>query len=238
MKLLKSLICFSVISVCTISFADVTTPTYIRYGHHPFYIGGLLGYGSTDWSHIVASCDPNSTDTRCEDDVPDSVPTSAGDSGATVGLTMGYEIQPHFAFETSFIRYPTTRITFTNAYNNLPLDSGTPIPAPFDINGNASFDSYTYVYDVIGKFMVGIMDTSIRAFADAGMAVTYRSDPLNTFSRVNPTFGVGLDYVFAEHWMVDGEFQYVAGYAKSNLTPATTYSPFLYSTNLVLAYRF
>ncbi len=230
MKLLKSLICFSVIGFCTLSLADVTTPTYIRYGHHPFYIGGLLGYGSTDWSHLTANC---GNDAVCQSDVQASVPTSAGDSGATVGLTMGYEVQPHFAFETSFVRYPTTKVTFTmQEYYTANY------PQLFNPDGSGSFNSYTYAFDFIGKFMVGIMDTSIRAFADAGMAVTYRTDPMNSFSRVNPTFGVGLDYVFAEHWMVDGEFQYIAGYAKSNTTPAVTYSPFLYSLNMVLAYRF
>lgn len=226
MKLLKSLLlCLSVL-LNTASLAE-GKPTYLRYGHHPFYIGGLLGYGSTDWRALTVNCNDCSA-------VAMSVPTSAGDSGATLGITMGYEVQPHFAFETSFIRFPTTKITFTGADNYI-LHGTVP---PFDDSGNASFHSDTYAFDFIGKFMVRIMNTSIRAFADAGMAVTYRNDFLNKFARINPTFGVGLDYVFDPHWMVDGEFQYIAGYASSTLTPAVNYSPFLYSLHLVLAYRF
>lgn len=227
MKFLKSLLLVLSVLLSTISLAE-GTPTYLRYGSHPFYIGGLLGYGSTDWSQMTANCGGNED---CESDVEASVPTAAGDSGAVIGLTMGYEVQPHFAFETSFMRFPTTKVTFTGAINY-------PASYPFNDLGNASYNSYTYAYDFIGKFMVPIMNTSIRAFADAGMAITHRTDPLNTFFHVNPTFGVGLDYVFAEHWMVDGEFQYIAGYAKTNTTPAVSYSPFLYSLHLVLAYRF
>lgn len=217
-----------------ISFANTTTPTYIKYGNHPFYIGGLIGYGSTDWSQLT----PNENcDQDCQNVIEASVPSSAGDKGAVFGITMGYEVQPHFAFEASFMRFPTTTISFTNE-----LYYTQNYPQLFTQNDlyeyNGSFNSNTYSSDFIGKFLVPIMNTSIRGFADAGMAVTYRTDPLNSFARIEPTFGVGLDYVFAEHWMADWEFQYIAGYAKSNTTPAVSYTPFLYSLHLVLAYRF
>jgi len=206
---------------------EAKEPTFIRYGHHPLYVGALAGYGSTDWSELTAKCNG---DMACEADLLSSVPRSAGDSGITAGVTIGYEIQPHFAFEASFIRFPDTKVVFdspinTNCYPQLN-------------NVNGTFTSHTYVFDVIGKFMVSILGTSIRGFADAGMAVTHRHDILNTFFHINPTFGVGLDYVFAEHWMVDGEFQYIAGYDKSTLTPADDYSPFLYSLHILIAYRF
>lgn len=195
------------------------------HSHHPFYVGALLGYGSTDWSDLKSNCN-GITQSQCEQ-LQDSAPTSAGDSGAVWGFTAGYEVQDHFAFEASYMDFPNTTIHFAD-FNFYPQ---------LNYSG-ASVVSETYVYELIGKFMVPILGTGIRGFADAGMAVTHRSDILNTFYHVNPTFGVGLDYVFNPHWMVDTEFQYIAGYAKATITPADDYSPFLYTVHVLLAYRF
>lgn len=197
----------------------------LYFTHHPFYMGVLVGYGSTDWSELTANCS-GLNPSQC-DQVRDAAPVSAGDFGAVWGVTAGYEVQPHFAFEASFINFPETKVKFSDA-NSYPQFNYT----------SATMVSHTYAFDVIGKFMVRIMDTGVRAFADAGMAVTHRHDVLANLYRINPTFGIGFDYVFHPHWMLDGEFQYIAGYDQATLTPAIDYSPFLFSIHLVIAYRF
>lgn len=189
---------------------------------HPFYIGVFGGYGNTDWSQLVA---------RYNDQfeyflLSVSVPVSATDQGATWGFVTGWEVQPHFALEMSYARFPNTNVSFDQ----------------YSIYGSRynvySLESNTYAYDFVGKFMVQIEHTGIRGFANAGGAVVHRHDILVDTSHICPTFGVGLNYVLVQHLLMELGFQYYAGFDKADVTPAVNYIPFLYSVTLKLAYRF
>lgn len=189
----------------------------------PLYFGLSLGYGSTDWSMVKNDC---GDDPDCTLFLDLSTPEEAGDTGAVWGAFAGYEIQPHFALQADFHHFPSTTLQFApgNYYNAY---FGTP----------NSFVSETYTIDLIGKFMVQIVDTGARAYADIGPAVTRRVDDLSTFNRVTGTFGCGINYVFNTNYMIDLGFQYYAGFDDATLVPAQQYTPFLYVFELKLGYR-
>lgn len=194
------------------------------WGEHPFYLGALVGYGSTDWKQLLANCDDPGVDPFCQ--VSFSAPISAGDSGAVWGFYMGYEIQPHFAIEAVYTRFPNTTVIFdqysiyANIYNITRLRS------------------YTYAYSISGKWMVQMGSTGLRGFATAGASLSHRNDALKNVYHVNPTFGIGVNYVFIKRILFELAFQYYAGYGKATMRPAVDYIPFLYSLTGRVAYRF
>jgi hypothetical protein len=216
----------------SISFSGgaVKAPNYDTiWRANPVYIGVLGGWGSTDWRMLVPKCHGTKNDiTNCKNLIDASAPLSAGDSGFIWGATAGYEIQPHFAIEGTVIRFPDTTITFNKVYN---------FYTKLNNIDDETIRSITWAYYLVAKFMVQIGNTPIRGFANAGPELTYRKDILADCVRINPTFGVGLDYLVAAHAMVEIGFQYIAGYGESNTKPASCYIPFLYSLHLKLMAR-
>lgn len=188
---------------------------------HEFYFGINFGYGNTDWSQLVAQWQ-----TTIEYNLLSvSTPISAGDQGPAWGAFIGWEVQPHFALEMDYVRFPNTKVTF---------DEYSVYAADYNVT---SLDSNTYTYSFIGQFMVQIARTGIRGFANAGGALVHRQDELVNAGRICPTFGVGLNYVIAQRVLFELAFQYYAGFGKATLTPAVSYTPFLYSFTAKLGYR-
>ena len=192
---------------------------------HPFYLGAAAAYGSTDWSMMTAKCTPD--DWQCTM-IGMSVPIAADDNGFVGGVFIGYEIKDFFAVEANYAHFPKATISFdpNNFYPDLLPDGVTEI------------GSNTDVFYILGKFMTQLSTTPFRAFASAGIDFTYRYDVLADTIRIAPTFGVGINYLATEHFMLEFAFQYIAGYDKSSVTPAVDYIPFLYSLGLKVAYRY
>ncbi len=199
--------------------------TYIEgLNAHRFYLGFATGWGSTDWSHLVAKGDADEIDL-----LKPSAPLSAGDSGFAYGFTLGYEMQEDFALEFNYTGFPVTTIHFDpdNFYAGGKF-----------VDNLTTMKSHTYSFNIVAKFMVNVLQTGIRGFANAGGAVVYRSDVLTSIGHICPTFGVGINYVFIQRLLLEFGFQYTAGYGKATLYPAVNYIPFLYSIMTKLAYRF
>ncbi len=190
---------------------------------NPFYVGLAGGFGSTDWSQLTAHCG-NLDPSLCL--LALSAPLSAGDQGFVWGVFIGYEIQPHFAFEINYVRFPDTTIVF-DEFSLYATEDGV-----------ITMKSGTYAYSFLGKFMVHIGSTGLRGFATAGAAMVHRTDSLANDTHVNPTFGVGINYVFPFRMMMEIGFQYYAGYGQAVLKPAINYIPFLYDVHLKLGYQF
>ncbi|MFK3617558.1 outer membrane beta-barrel protein [Coxiella burnetii] len=186
---------------------------------HPFYIGLSLGYGSTDWSQLVAKGTPMEIPLLAV-----STPISAGDRGFLYGFVAGYELQPHFAIELNYTRFPNTTVVFD--------------PDFYTIKPIVSMRSFTYAYNLVGKFMAQLGESGFRGFANAGASFTHRNDLLVKGAHICPTFGVGINYVFIKRIMLEMGFQYYAGYGKAVINPGVNYVPFLYALTLKLAYRF
>lgn len=198
---------------------------------NPFYLGAVIGYGSTDWSMLVIHCDPN--DAQCDQDMvallSESAPVAAGDDGAAWGVTVGYEINPTWALESSFIRFPTTLVHI----NASSLFYTTAFPNTVAAN----FSSETWGFILVGKFMTQIAHSGVRGFANAGLDITHRQDIFTEKSQISATFGVGVNYVFQSDVMLELFFQYIAGYGRSNEIPIVYYMPFLYTVGVKLLYR-
>ncbi|OGO94472.1 MAG: hypothetical protein A3F10_02925 [Coxiella sp. RIFCSPHIGHO2_12_FULL_42_15] len=207
---------------CCISYGNSDTLMEL-WQRRPFYIGPLLGYGSTDWSMLVANCNQ---DPVCASGITMSAPLGAGDSGWVWGGTIGYEVKPFWALESMFMRFPSTTVLFQGGYNYYT-----------QYYNLTTLRSTTWAFMGVAKFMTQIAHTGWRGFANAGIDFTFRDDVLNESMRINPTFGVGINYVLPHNIMFELAFQYVSGYGEANIVPAATYMPFLYTVHAKLMYR-
>ncbi len=179
----------------------------------PFYIGGILGYGNTNWSQMVSQDGASSNAT----------PISAGGSGVAGGVFAGYELNPYFAVEGNYMYFPSANIQFTPGNTTYGTDA---------------FTSHTNEYTVMAKFMLPLPNSKFRVFSEIGPAYVQRHDDLADKGHIGGGFGVGVDYLMSQHWFAEAGFQYYTGYGVSELRPVYDYIPFLYTVNVRLAYRF
>lgn len=186
---------------------------------HPFYFGVQNGYGSTTWQGLVPTRNNQSIAMSM------STPIDVTEGGLTGGFFLGYELLPYFALEGSYVRYQDAIVNF-----------GTDSIFYFD-NGYTSLRTSTQSTSLIGKVMLVIPHTEVRAFSSAGLAVSHRWDNLRDFYRATPTFGLGFNYNITNRAMVELAGSYTAGYGESEITPVVDYMPFLYSVLIKIAYR-
>ena len=190
---------------------------------HPFYVGVTGGYGSTTWVGLV----PVNIKNDGNEALRTSTPIAANEGGGVWGFFGGYEVIPLFALEVGYMHYPEATITFDPEWyysqNNPVLES---------------VDTNTETVSVIGKLMVLIPHTTVKAYASVGGAGLHRQDVLMDAWRLTPIFGGGFNYDITTHIMGEVGANYTAGYGEAELNPAEGYFPFLYSAFVRLAYRF
>lgn len=188
---------------------------------HPFYLGVVGGTGSTTWEGLVPSQENQNIALSM------STPIHVHEGGNVWGFLTGYEFTPYFALEANYLHYPDATIHF----DSMSLFS-------FKNDGLLEFTTQTEMFSLIGKIMLIIPNSKIRVFSSAGFAEVHRKDMNKNQWRASPTFGVGFNYHLTDHFM--GEFggNYTAGFGESQLNPADSYFPFLYSVSLRLAYCF
>lgn len=189
--------------------------------NYPFYVGVTGGYGATTWEGLVPSEKNQSVALSM------STPTSVTEGGTVWGVFAGYEFIPYFALEANYMRYPNAKVNFDP-------DS----LFSFEHEGFTDLSTHTETAALMGKIMLIIPTTTIRAYSSAGVAGVHRWDQISDRWRVTPTFGLGFNYNFTPHIMSELGASYTAGYGTSELSPAENYMPFLYSIFLRLAYRF
>ncbi|MDR3476428.1 MAG: outer membrane beta-barrel protein [Gammaproteobacteria bacterium] len=185
---------------------------------YPFYVGVSAGYGATTWNHLVST---NQTAAMTL-----STPIKTHENGAAWGFFGGYELMPTFAIEAAYTRYPSAKVYF----DDMSLFT-------FDYNAT-EFNSRTEALSASAKFMIFIPTTTIRAFSTVGIAGVHRSDYVYKEWLYRPTFGIGFNYNFTPHVMVEVGGNYTAGSGQAELDPALHYVPFTYSGFARLAYRF
>lgn len=194
------------------------TPSLFAY---PLYLGVKGGIGSTTWQYLEPA-KANEVEALMS-----FTPSKAHDLSSTVwGVYLGAELIPTFAIEAGYTHYPNTKLEFD------PYLAGTdddPVP---------SFITHTDTVNLSGKLHVFIPHTDVRVFSMVGVAGVHRRDFLKDDWFYSPTFDLGVTYNFTPHIMWELGFNYTAGYAESELSPAQDFYPFLYSGYLSLAYRF
>lgn len=188
---------------------------------YPVYAGLIGGYGWTTWQGLVPS-DENQNIAMVM-----STPKFVNESGAVWGLFMGYEFIPYFALEALYMHYPSAQVNFDEESI-----------FTFEHEGTTKFTTHTEVVSLMGKIMMFIPYTNVRAYSSFGVAALHRDDRINDDWILSPSFGVGLNYNFNQHIM--GEFGafYAAGRGEAELNPVDDYFPFIYSVFFRLAYRF
>lgn len=189
--------------------------------NHPFYVSYLEGLGWTTWQGLVPAPGEHSVAMAI------STPTNVEEGGAVWGFVAGYELLQTFAIEAAYMSYPEATINF----------DPTSLFA-FEHGGLTTFTSRTQTVSLMGKVLLVIPRTEIRAYSSFGMAEVHRSDQLNEHWMLSPTFGLGLTTDFGEHVVGQLGAVYVAGFGESELNPVEDYFPFLYSVYLTLGYRF
>jgi len=188
---------------------------------HPLYIGALGGYGSTTWAGLV----PTSSNLNLA--ITMSTPIDVEEGGGVWGFFAGYEFNPYFQLEATYMHYPKAHVLFD-------ADS----IFSFINDGDTDFFTHTESVSLMGKIMLFLPHTSSRVYSSVGIASVHREDIAADRWKYNPTFGLGLNYHFTDHFMSEIGVNYTAGFGESNLNPAASYFPFLFSATLHLAYCF
>ena len=206
---------FSSIALCNASVTEKE-----RY-QTPFYIGGMVGYGSTTWEGLVPTRENKNSATSM------STPLHVTEGGRVLGWYAGCELTPYFALETSYMRYPDAKVIF----DPMSLFS-------FNNNDRTEFTTNTKTVNLLGKVMLFFPETQLRIYSSAGVASVHRHDLLASHWNLSPSFGAGVNYRFTDHFMGELGGNYTAGYGESRVDPTESYIPFLYSVTLRLAYCF
>ena len=183
------------------------------------YAGLTYGYGATTWGYLIPP-DKNAAMNL-------STPIKVSENGTLWGFFLGYEFNPSFALEASYMHYPKAKVYFD------PMSLFT-----FENDGLAGFTSHTQSIALVGKFMIQIpRNTDFRAYSSVGAAGVHRDDIIANQWTLSPNFGVGFTYLITERVMAEFGIVYTAGDAVSELNPAESFIPFLYSGFLRLALR-
>lgn len=205
-------------SYATSPIINSTTSDSDKY-RYPTYAGLTFGYGATTWGYLIPP-DENAAMNL-------STPNKVSENGTLWGFFLGYEFNPNFALEASYMHYPEAKVYFD------PSSLFT-----FDNDGLSGFTSHTQSIAIVGKFMIPIpRNTNFRAYSSAGAAGVHRDDIVNNSWTVSPNFGVGFTYLITARVMAELGIVYTAGDAISELNPADSFIPFLYSGFLRLALR-
>jgi hypothetical protein len=183
---------------------------------HPLYVGLITGYGNTNWDRLV------------EEDSAAAIatPNSAEGEGVLIGGLVGYDITQYIGVEAQYIRFPDASVNF--------LGSSDGVPNPYGLTHMTSMTDYA---SMIAKASVPFDNNRFSGFTEIGYAVEMVSDPLGNRHDFRPTFGFGMSYFWLPHWTLTSAFNYTAGTGVANEETASGYIPYLYSFQLIAAYR-
>lgn len=201
---------------------EVVSAPFDDFKSLPFYVGGGIGYGSTDWAP-VSSAHASFIPLEFE------LPLEAKDSGLLKTLFFGYHVLPQIAIEARYQRYPMTTVYFSKlAEKEYP-----------ELAGSTHMDSDTSSLALIAKYFVQFSPQyKITSYADLGGTYIFRQDLIAKISRLTPTFGLGVNYNFTPSIQSAIEFNYTAGYDTAVENPVRSYIPFLYAVEFRLIYGF
>lgn len=211
--LLASIFCSLSVAAYTHEHSEPTFP-------HPFYFGGVGGWGSTTWQGLVPQAQNLNTA------IVISTPIAVEEGGGVWGLSLGYEFTPCFALEANYMQFPNAKVIFDE-------DS----LFAFDQNVT-TLNTNTETVSLSAKLMVVIPKTTIRLFSSAGIASVFRQDQLSDQYRISPTFGFGINILITDRILAEIGTNYTAGYGESEINPVVDFIPFLYSVFAKAALRF
>ena len=201
---------YLILGLFSLTTCQALATTQDPYTQHPFYFGGLAGYGDTDWERLVSQ----------DDATAEATPTSAKGDGFVYGAFAGYQPFENFAFELQYMRFPNADLEFQ----------------PGNLMGFTNTTSETQYYAAIVKVLIPIKKVW-HVFGDIGAAYVHRSDDIADISNTRPTFGLGGEYLISEHFFSSLSFEYTPGTGQASEDASAHYIPYLYSIQWGLGYR-
>lgn len=216
---------------------------------HPFYFGGGLGYGNTNWSEITTTPSSSTASNPGGNPVAEAAPISANSSVFASDAFIGYQFSPHFMLEGDYTHFNSTQVNFQTTQEAF----GSVVPF-FNDYGISQLNTGTNAYTLLGKILVPLgFLTRVYVYADAGVSYVQRVDysmekldyystayspfELSDIGHFGPSFGFGFHYDFMPHLFTEASFQYTTGYGTANAQPAQNYIPFIYSLMFNLGIR-
>lgn len=196
----------------------ISTTNALAADNNGFYVGALLGWGTTTWGYLVDSKEWLSKFVT---------PTEVHEGGTLWGCFAGFEFNQFFALELQYMRCPRAKVYFWKWSLYTTEDKVKEI------------DSRTDAYSLTMKIMTPVFHTPIKIFAAAGGAMERRSDKLaKQKTNLGGVFGAGLNVPVTEKMFAELAFQYYTGHGKTEIRPVYRYIPFIYTVHFKLAYRF
>src|SRR3990167_8760798 len=153
---------------------------------NPLYLGVNSGYGSTIWKGLV----PRETYQLAALSL--STPTDVHEGGFIWGGAVGFEFSERWAVEFNYLDYPKATIFFDE--NSL---------FAFENDGETRFETKTEALSLMAKIMLPVGQRPIRAYSSIGVGWIHRKDMINRTWLVVPSFGVGLNYSYAQLWIFE-----------------------------------
>lgn len=196
------------------------------------YVDGHVGYTQSNWSDFNAN---NVMGTSASSWM---APTKNGKGGVTGGVDMGYNVTQHIAVEAGWFHIPQVKGAVT-AYGEA---------APFDIAAGSTAKVNSWFAYMAAKLTVPVME-NLDLFGKVGVA--YRAQtyslPVSATSPGHghywaPVFATGMQYTFAQDWMVGAQYMHLAGNSKVNpsilLFGAPNAAPSLNQYTAFVGYKF
>lgn len=173
------------------------------------YLDGHVGYTQSNWT------DFNSNNVVGSHATSWYVPSKNGKGGVTGGLDMGYNITQHIAAEAGWFYIPQVKAVGSTSTVNGVSFAGT---------ATGKVDSwFAYMaaklsvpvmehFDLFGK--VGVAYRGLTYSPKASTAIA--GGVTNNGHYWAPVFGAGLQYTFAEAWLVGAQYMYLPGNSEVN----------------------
>lgn len=194
------------------------SPSFV---HRPVYAGINGGFGSTTWGFLVPSYDNQNSALSI------STPIRVNEGGGVYGIFAGYEFTRYFAIEANYRNFPDAALT----YDSFSMYS-------FDHDGETELLTETDTLNLMAKVMLTLPGSAARLYSSFGVAGVHRLDGMNRQWKPSAAFGAGFNADLTERLMIEIGFNYTAGYGESEINPANSYIPFLFSATLGLGFRF
>jgi hypothetical protein len=174
------------------------------------YLDGHVGYTQSNWTNFNSSNLMGATATSAFS------PTSNGKGGVTGGVDMGYNITQHIAAEAGWFYVPQVKGEGTTVVvGDLPAQA-TSVKSKVN-----SWFAYMAAklsvpvmenFDLFGKVGVAYRGLSYSPAAPASVP----GGITNKGGYWAPVFGTGLQYTFAQAWMVGAQYMYLPGNSEVN----------------------
>lgn len=231
----KKLITLAAASITSIGVASIAVaggPDYVPTPSYAgVYIEGNIGYVYHPWQSDVTT-------------VPGILKnfalissSSGGDGGFTLGDSLGYQFNRHFALEGGWFYLPKAK--FTTVY-----------PEVFTIKSGISYAAFkvmapvyenTYVFGKLGvSYAYNRSRRTVLESSDITTSVNSLTGSVNNVTSSSnywsPLFTAGVQYYFTPNWTINAQYAFIPGYR--NMSSSSFVTPVTHLFTIGVGYKF